>query len=198
MRQPLYSFASDRLIPVLLAALSLLVAGCASVYSVHEDICAQFAEHGKDADDSTSYVYSDADSESAAANFKRLPRGHIAYVRLYKMRLTPPQVNPCSYLAIQKDVYFQRIAKANLALEEIQEFYTANGTLITTKTEPLGNQFHATGYYTGDASLPIPPKAPPGKYRIVSKLVLKTNYKNKHQTTVLARTSASFQIVPRK
>ena len=145
MKKTWYFFASDRLIPGLLAALSLLVGGCASVYSVHEDACAQFAEHSKDTDDSTNYVYSDADSESAAANFKRLPRGHIAYVRLYKMRLTPPQVNPCSYLTIQKDVYFQRIVKANLTLEEIREFYTASGTLITTKTESLGDQFHATG-----------------------------------------------------
>ncbi|MHB8535125.1 MAG: hypothetical protein ACYDBW_06720 [Sulfuricaulis sp.] len=191
MKHPLHLFTPDRLIPVLFAALTLLTSGCASI---HEESCTKFDERGRDSDNSTRYVYSDVDSESAAINFKRLPRGRNVFVRLYLMHLDPPKITPCNYLVIQKDVYIQRNVNTSLALEEIREFYAANGTLIATKTERVGNQFRATGYYTGDTSLPIPPNAPLGKYRIVSKLVVKT----KHRVIVLASTSAGFQIVRRK
>ena len=195
MKHPLYLFAPERLVPVVFAALSLFVSGCATV---HQETCAQFEERSKDADYSTKYVYSDTDSETAAANFKQLPRGRNVMVRLYRMSLAPAKINPCSYLTIRKDIYLQRSARNGLALEEIRQFYTADGALIATKTETIGDQLRTTGYYTGDTLLPIPPNAPPGKYRIASKLVLKTIYKHKHRFTVLAATSANFQIVARK
>ena len=50
------------------------------------------------------------------------------------------------------------------------------------------------GDYVGETLLPIPEKAPPGKYRIVSKLV--TRAKNQSSFTVLSKTNVSFQIVP--
>jgi hypothetical protein len=195
MKHLSYFPAPDRLIPVLLAALSLFISGCATV-PPPEIGCAQFEINSKDGDNSTKYVYSDPDSETAEKNFKPLPRGQSVFVRLYSMYLAPSKINPCSYLTIHKDVYIQRSAKAGTALEEIREFYTSGGTLIATKTESVGDQLRTTGYYTGDTSLPIPPKAPPGKYRIVSKLVVKG--KNKRNLAVLARTSAGFEIVPRK
>ncbi len=193
MKHPLVFRAPDRLIPAVLAALCLFLSGCASFQ--HEDACVQFEDHSNNGDDNTKYVYSESDSETAVTNFRSLPRNTSVLVRLYKMHLDPPKIGPCSYLAIHKDVYIQRNAKAHPALEEIREFYTAKGALIATKTEPVGNQLRTTGYYTGNTSLPIPPNAPLGKYRIVSKLVVKT--KNKHTVTVLARTSAAFEIVPR-
>jgi len=195
MKHPPYFPAPDRLIPVLFATLSLFISGCATV-PVPENGCVQFEVNSKDGDYGTKYVYSDLDSEAAEKNFKPLPRGQNVFVRLYSMYLAPSKINPCSYLTIHKDVYLQRSAKAATALEEIREFYTSGGTLIATKAESVGNQLRTTGYYTGDTSLPIPPNAPPGKYRIVSKLVVKG--KNKRNLTVLARTSASFEIVPRK
>jgi hypothetical protein len=81
-------------------------------------------------------------------------------------------------------------------LEEVREFYTDPGTLITTKTESVGDQFQVSGYYAAELPLPIPQKAPPGKYRIVSKLIMKT--KNKSKGIVLARANATFQVVSRK
>lgn len=182
-----------RLIPAVLIGLSLLTAGCATY---REETCAQFEERGKEADYGTRYVYSESDSETAAANFKHLPRGRSAVVRLYKMNLDPPNIYPCSHLTIRKEIYLQRIVKKSLMLEEIREFYSADGTLIATKTERLGDQLRTSGYYAGNTSLPIPENAPLGKYRIVSKLVLKT--KTGSRPTVLAKTSARFQIVPRK
>lgn len=193
MKHPLYFLAPDRLIPALVTALSLFASGCVSV---PQDACVQFEDQSKNGDYSTKYVYSDSDSETAATNFKQLPRGRTVFVRLYTMYLAPPKIGPCNYLAIHKDVYIQRKGNAGLALEEIREFYTASGTLIATKTERVSDQFRTTGYYTGDTSLPIPPNAPLGKYRIVTKLVAKTRHT--HRIIVLARTSASFQIVPRK
>ena len=195
MKHLSYFTAPDRLIPVLLAALSLFISGCATV-PPPENGCVQFEVNSKDGDYSTKYVYSDPDSEVAEKNFKPLPRGQSVFVRLYSMYLAPSKINPCSYLTIHKDVYIQRSVKSGTALEEIREFYTSGGTLIATKAESVGNQLRTTGYYSGDTLLPIPPNAPPGKYRIVSKLVVKG--KNKHNLTVLARTNASFEIVPRK
>jgi hypothetical protein len=195
MKHPLYFLAPDRRVPALLAVLSLLASGCVSV---PRDACVQFDESGKNGDYSTKYSYSDRDSETAAANFKGLPRGRSAYVRLYTMYLAPPRINPCGYLTIHKNLYIQLHTKTRPVLEEVRQFYTAGGTLIATRTESVGDQLSATGYYIGDTSLPIPPNAPLGKYRIVSKLVLKTKYKNKQKVTVLGKTSAGFEIVPRK
>jgi hypothetical protein len=42
--------------------------------------------------------------------------------------------------------------------------------------------------------LPVPQSAPPGKYRIVSKLVMKEK-NNKSRAMLLARTSTSFQVL---
>ena len=196
MKHPSYFIAPDRLILVLLAAMSLYVTGCATTVPAPDTTRVQFEEHSKDRDYSTKYVYSDTDSTAAMKNFRPLPRGQRVFVRLYNMYLAPSKINPCSYLTIHKDVYIQRSAKAAPALEEIREFYTDGGTLIATKSESVGNQLRTTGYYTGDTSLPIPPKAPPGKYRIVSMLVMKS--KNRHNVTVLARTSASFAIMSRR
>jgi hypothetical protein len=195
MKHPRYFLAPGRRVPVLLAVLSLLASGCASV---PQDTCVQFDGGGKNGDYSTEYSYSGRESETAATNFKALPRGRSAYVRLYTMYLAPSRINPCSYLTIHKNLYIQLRARTRPVLEEVREFYTAGGTLIATRTESVGDRLDATGYYTGDTSLPIPPNAPLGKYRIVSKLVLKTKYKNKQRVTVLGKTSAAFEIVPRK
>jgi hypothetical protein len=80
-------------------------------------------------------------------------------------------------------------------LKEVREFYTADGALIAAKTESITDQLRTSGFYSGNALLPIPEKAPPGKYRLVSKLMLKK--KNSSRATLLAKTSVNFQVVPR-
>jgi len=68
-----------RLVPVILAGLSLLASGCATI---REETCEQFEANRKDTDYSTQYQFSEPDSEMAAKNFKPLPRGANVVVRL--------------------------------------------------------------------------------------------------------------------
>jgi hypothetical protein len=180
-------------VPVILAGLSLLASGCATI---REETCEQFDANRKDTDYSTQYQFSEPDSEMAAKNFKPLPRGANVVVRLYRIHLDPPKVKPCRHLTIRKEIYLQQSVRLNRTLEEVREIYTSDGALIATKTESVGDRLRTSGYYTGETSLPIPENAPLGKYRVVSKLVLKT--KKSSRAIVLNKTSASFQVLSRQ
>ncbi len=180
-----------RLVGAALTGMWLTLSGCATF---HEDTCTQFEERRKETDYDTQYHYSESDSETAVHNFKPMPRSAGAVVRLYKMHVDQPRIKPCHNLTIRKEVYLQRAAGANMVFEEVREFYTVHGTLIASKTAILSNQLRTSGYYLGDMPLPIPQNAPPGKYRIVSKLVMKTK-NNKSRAMLLARTSTNFQVL---
>lgn len=193
MKQAQYFIPFKRLLPVLLTGATLLFSGCATF---RETTCAQFEINRKEADYTTHYRFEETESETAARNFKSLPKGTSAMVRLYKMRIDTPKIKPCNHLTIQKEFYLQRKAGGNLVLEEVREFYAADGALIATKVEIFGSQLRTSGYYTGNTDLPIPEKAPPGKYRIVSKLMLKG--KNANRSTLLAKSSVDFQVISRK
>ena len=186
-------FYLRRFMPIILVGLSLIASGCATI---HEETCEQFEANRKDTDYSTPYQFSESDSETATKNFKPLPRGANAVVRLYRIHLDPHKVKPCRHLTIRKEIYLQQSARLSRTLEEVREIYTSDGALIATKTESVGDRLRTSGYYTGETLLPIPENAPLGKYHIVSKLVMKT--KNKSQVTVLAKSSASFQVLSRQ
>lgn len=172
---------------------ALLAAGCAT----HSPrTCPQLEERQDDPEYATLYRFSGSESEDAAANFKPLPRGRHAMVRVYRMHVEPVKIRPCRHLTIRKEIYLQRSAKARLILEEVREFYAGKNTLITTRKESMSDQLRTTGYYASNSLLPIPEMAPPGKYRIVSRLMLRT--KGQSQTTELASTSVNFEIVPVK
>jgi len=182
-----------RFSPVLLTGLGLLISGCATF---QEQTCEQFEEQRKDTDYTTQYQPATGDPETVGRLSKLSLRGKPVAIRLYKIDIDPPAIKPCNNLTIHKAVYIQRGSSTGQVLEEVREFYTAKGELITTKTESVGDQFRASGYYAAELPLPIPEKAPPGNYRIVSKLIMKT--KNKSRGIVLARTNATFQVVSRK
>ncbi len=186
--QPIDSSGPLRLL--VLAAAVLLLSGCAGF---RESSCEQFRETRQETDYTTQYRL--LESDTAARRFKPLPKGAVAVVRQYKMEVNTPEIKPCNHLKIQKEIYLLRKNDKNLVLEEIREFYTADGVLIATKSEFVGDQMRTSGYYAGSTPLPIPEKAPPGKYRIVSKLVMKR--KNASRATVLARASATFQVIAR-
>lgn len=175
-----------------LAGALLLLSACVGL---REETCTDFENNRKQLDYTTQYDLSEQESEAAAKNFKRLPRDAAVVVRLYKINIDPGKTQPCHHLTIHKEIYLQRKAKSKIELEEVREFYTAKGVLIATKTESVGDQLQTTGYYFGDTLLPVPQNAPAGRYRVVSKLVLKTADKSKN--ILLSRTSASFQVFPR-
>jgi hypothetical protein len=183
---------SSRRLVFILAGFALLISGCAGW---REMSCAQFEESRQETDYTTRYRFLETESETAARNFKPLPKSTSAIVRQYKMRVDPPAIKSCHHLTIHKDIYLQRKLDRSLVLEEVREFYTADGALIAAKTESIADQLRTSGFYSGNALLPIPEKAPPGKYRLVSKLMLKK--KNSSRATLLAKTSVNFQVVPR-
>lgn len=187
LRRPL----KRRIFFLLLLGPVLLVAGCAT-HPRHA--CSQFEERQDDPAYATQYRFSGSESRDAAANFKPLPRGKAAMVRVYRMRVEPVKIRPCRHLTIRKEIYLQRGAKTRLMLEEVREFYAGKNMLITTRKEPMSDQLRTAGYYTSNTLLPIPKMAPPGKYRIVSRLMLRT--RGQPQATELARTSVNFEIVP--
>jgi hypothetical protein len=121
----------------------LVISGCATL---HEETCAQFEERRKETDYGTQYRFSESNSETAAHNFKPMPRSASAVVRLYKMQIDQRRIKPCHDLTIRKEVYLQRTAGTNMVLEEVREFYTANGTLVASKTEVLSSQLRTSGY----------------------------------------------------
>lgn len=193
MKSTQRGFSSSHRLVFILAGGVLLISGCAGF---REMTCAQFEESRQEADYATRYRFMETESETAARNFKPLPKNTSAIARQYKMRVEPSAIKPCNHLTIHKDIYLQRKLDRNLVLEEVREFYTSDGALIAAKTESIADQLRTSGFYSGSALLPIPEKAPPGKYRLVSKLVLKR--KNNSHVTRLAKTSVNFQVVARK
>lgn len=174
----------------LIFAGGVLLSGCAGFPGFGGMNCAQFKEASQDADYATHYRLLEPETKTLARQLPPLSRGAVAAVRVYEMRVEPYTTRSCNHLKLHKEVHIQRRA-GKWRLEEVREFYTFGGTLIATRTESVGNQLAHSGFYAGSTLLPIPEKAPPGRYRIVSKLVLKSG----GRTTVLARTSASFQVI---
>lgn len=174
----------------LIVAGGVLLAGCAGFPGFDGMSCAQFGKTGRDADYATHYRLLEPETKSLARQLPPLSRDAVAAVRVYEMRVEPYATRSCNHLKLHKEVHIQR-RDGKWRLEEVREFYTFSGTLIATRTESIGNQLTRSGFYTGSTLLPIPEKAPPGRYRIVSKLVLKSA----GGTAVLARTSASFQVI---
>lgn len=176
----------------ILAGCVLLISGCASLGGMK---CAQFEQASQEADYTTHYRLLEPETKTVARHLPPLPRGAAAVVRVYEMRVDPYTTKSCNYLRLHKEIHLQRRAGGSWQLEETREFYTISGTLIATRTESIGRQLQRSGFYAGSALLPIPEKAPPGRYRVVSKLVLKSG--NKSSAKVLAKTSASFQVIAR-
>jgi hypothetical protein len=176
----------------ILAGCVLLISGCASLGGMS---CAQFEQANQEADYTTHYHLLEPETKTVTRHLPPLPRGAAAVVHVYEMRVDPYTTKSCNHLRLHKEIHLQRRGGGGWQLEETREFYTISGTLIATRTESVGRQLQRSGFYAGSALLPIPEKAPPGRYRVVSKLVLKSG--SKSRGTVLARTSASFQVVPR-
>lgn len=174
----------------ILAGFVLLLSGCAGLPGFGGMSCAQFGQASQETDYATHYRLLEQDTKALARRLPPLSRHAAAVVHVYEMRVEPYTTKSCNHLKLHKEVHIQRRA-GKWRLEEVREFYTFGGTLIAARTESVGNQLTRSGFYAGSTLLPIPEKAPPGRYRVVSKLVLKSG----SGTTVLARASASFQVI---
>ena len=164
-----------------------LTSGCATL---PPDECSRFDQTRKSTDYDTAYVYSKAETKRAEQSFARRSGRSTAIASWYTLRLNRVETRPCEHLYLIKDLYLQRAADA-MRLEEQREFYTAQGQLVATKRENVTDQLTKSGYYTASVPLPIPRGAPPGTYRIISRLIA-TSENGRAQT--LATTSAEFRV----
>lgn len=191
MSKRLFSPSRHRLASIFAGGV-LLLSGCAGFPGFGGMSCPQFDQSSQETDYATHYRLLEEDTKALARYLPSLAPGAIAAVRVYEMRVDPYTTKSCNHLTLHKEVHLQRRA-GKWRLDEVREFYTYSGTLIATRTESVGRQLARSGFYAGSTLLPIPEKAPPGRYRVVSKLILKSG----GGATVLARASASFQVVGR-
>ncbi len=114
-----------------------------------------------------------------------------ATVSSYRWTADSVQLTPCSLLGIKKELTLQREAKPQGVLKEVREFYAQDGTLIVRNSEDVTKQLTRSGQYAGRVTLPIPGTAPPGHYRIVSRLMLEHGDK----VIPLAQATINFEVV---
>lgn len=175
-----------------LASLMLLAGGCASLLPGN---CERFADDRKKTDYTTRYKISTSPSEGAIKQHPPLPRGSLAVSRHYRIGVSSKETHTCRHLTLEKDLYLQRLPGNDVVLEEVREIYSAGGGRIATRTENLTAQLAKTGYYQAEVAFPIPEKTPPGTYRVVSRLMVKTRA---HGTRQLAQAESQFTVLARR
>jgi len=126
---------------------------------------------------------------------RALPSGSIAQAPTYKLSFKPGFTKPCTNLTLHKNVVIQRSDETTVILNEIREFYAEDGTLITTSTQDISDQVKKSGTYTATTVLPIPKSAPPGKYKIVCKLLYERRG-DRRAPVQIARAEGFFYIIP--
>ncbi len=178
-------------------ALILITAGLvASAGSVEASwLCKYYAWRNDDVRYRTTLKYSTERTRGAQQEYAPLPeKGVYAIVRLYEIEPEAAETRPCRNLLINKRLFLQRKDDPEFVLRERSEFYAEDGTLIVSNTQDLTQQLPRTGYYVGTDALPIPADAPPGSYRLVTKLLLS----KKGRTTVFLLASAEirYRILP--
>lgn len=165
----------------------ILLTGCATL---RPDKCEQFDQARKATDYDTVYSYSKAETRRAEHSFAHRPRRDSVAARWYTLRLNRARTHPCEHLYLIKDLYLERSARG-MTLEEQREFYTAKGQLIATKRENITDQLSKSGFYTASVPLPIPPGAPSGTYRVVTRLIAVLP---KERPQTLATATAEFRV----
>ncbi|MFL6647412.1 MAG: hypothetical protein ACJ8KO_05570 [Sulfurifustaceae bacterium] len=170
--------------------MSALLSGCATEPL---NSCEQFDQARSHMRYDTVYRYSAADTRVASKSFVPARRSEPVTVRWYTLRVNRTQIRPCDHLYLTKDLYLRRANDVSIMLNEQREFYSAEGQLIATKREDVTSQLDTSGFYSASIPLPIPREAPPGAYRVVTRLLLKLP--NAAERTI-ASASAEFRVHP--
>lgn len=128
-----------------------------------------------------------------------LPRilepGSTPQAPVYTLSFKPGFTKPCTMITLQKEVVIHRGVESTLVLNEIREFYAENGALIASSTQDISEQVRKSGAYHASTPLPIPRTAPPGKYKIVSKLAYERRGDRRPSATI-ATAEGFFYIIP--
>ena len=164
-----------------------LLSGCAGL---SEYACKLQESRAQSADLATHYRYT-----APVEGNGKLSRGTSVKVMYYMVSFNVGRIEPCTSLSIIKEITLLRASDNSIQIRETREFYAEDGTLITSLTEDLTRQLDRSGQYTAVTPLPIPRAAPPGKYRILSRMTLE--HKGDRRSQLLSTTEASFNILPR-
>lgn len=175
-----------------IAGLVLLAGGCASLLPGN---CERFADDRKKTDYATRYRPSASRTEDASKQFRPLPRGTPAMAPLYRIGMSSKETHTCRHITLEKDLYLQRLPGNGIVLEEVREIYATGGGRIATRTENVTHQLARTGYYQAEVAFPIPEKTPPGTYRVVSRLLVRSRA---HGTRTLAQAESRFTVLARR
>jgi len=178
--------------PVLLTLITLLLGGCASM---EEYSCDMHEQQTRGEKPVTSYRLVQPKPGQAPARI--LPAGSVAQVPTYTLSFKPGFTKPCTTLSLYKDVVIYRSNDADMVLNEIREFYAEDGTLIATNTQDITAQVKTSGVYIATTPLPVPKSAPPGKYKIVNKLLFERRHERRPAVQI-ARAEGFFYIIPRQ
>jgi len=170
--------------------LTALLGGCAGMDQFSCDMHETQARGTKPV---TTYTLTDPKNGETA--LRPLPAGSVAQVPTYKIKFRPGYTKPCTTLTLHKDVVIQRSDEANVVLNEVREFYAEDGTLIATSTQDISEQVRKSGTYSATTPLPIPKSAPPGKYKIVNKLLFERRGEHRAPAQI-ARAEGFFYIIP--
>jgi len=177
---------------ILLALIAVLLGGCAGM---EERACDAHEQQTRGEKPVTTYRLVQPKPGQPAARI--LPAGSIAQVPTYTMSFRPGYTKPCTTLSLVKDVVIYRSNDADVALNEVREFYAEDGTLIATSTQDITAQVKTSGTYIATTPLPVPKSAPPGKYKIVSKLLFERQ-RERRPAAQIARAEGFFYIIPRR
>jgi hypothetical protein len=178
--------------PMLLALIAALLGGCASM---EEYSCDMHEQQTRGEKPVTTYRLVEIKPGQPAARI--LPAGSVAQVPTYTMSFVPGFTKPCTTLSLYKDVVIYRSNDADVVLNEVREFYAEDGTLIATSTQDITTQVRTSGTYVATTPLPVPKGAPPGKYKIISKLLFERR-NDRRPAVQLARAEGFFYIIPRQ
>ena len=178
--------------PILLALIAVLLGGCASM---EEYSCDMHEQQTRGEKPVTTYRLVEMKPGQAAARI--LPAGSVAQAPTYTMSFKPGFTKPCTTLSLYKNVVVYRSNDADVVLNEVREFYAEDGTLIATNTQDITTQVKTSGTYIATTPLPVPKSAPPGKYKIVSKLLFERRH-DRRPAVLIAHAEGFFYIIPRQ
>ena len=181
--------ATNRHAALFVLLLASLLGGCASISNFS---CDMHESQTRGVKPVTTYTLT-APQGSAAP--RTLPAGSVAQAPVYKITFKPGFTKPCTTLTLHKDVIIERSDEAGVILTEIREFYAEDGTLIATSTQDISEQVRKSGSYVATTPLPIPKSAPPGKYKIVNKLMYERRGDRRAPVSI-ARAEGFFYIIP--
>jgi hypothetical protein len=178
------------------AALILIAAGILVALPAEASwLCKYYAWRNEDVRYRTVLEYSAKQTRVTQQQYAPLPEnGVYAIVRLYEIELETAEIQPCRNLLINKRLFLQRKDDSEFILQERSEFYAEDGSLIVSNTQDLTQQLLRSGYYIAADELPIPEDAPPGSYRLVTKLLL--SKKGRARVFLLASAEVSYRILP--